>query len=134
AGSLSEALRNTPGITFMAGEGGFVASASNFNIRGFDATNDIFIDGVRDSGNYSRDIYNLEQVEIAKGPAADNGRGSGGGYVNLSTKTPRQEAFQSGTFSYGFDEYASIERKRATFDMNQPLAEGVAARVNVLWQ
>lgn len=56
AQNLTEALRNTPGITFNAGENGFSSGLSNFSMRGFDSTGSIFIDGVRDSGNYHRDV------------------------------------------------------------------------------
>jgi catecholate siderophore receptor len=78
AASLSDVLRNTSGITFAAGEGGNAnaTSGDSFYMRGFDTTNNIFVDGVRDVGAYSRDVYNIEQVEVAKGPAGtDIGRG-----------------------------------------------------------
>ncbi len=137
AASLADVLGNTPGITFLAGEGGHVSGSNSFVMRGFDASGSIFIDGVRDSGNYSRDIYNLEQVEVVKGPAGDNGRGTASGYINLATKSPQLETFGGGTASYGFDAYASVERKRTTFDVNQSLdasLKGAAIRVNALWQ
>ena len=67
ATSLREVLRNVPGITMQAGEGG-VPAGDNLSIRGFSARTDFFIDGVRDFGGYSRDPYNVEQVEVAKGP------------------------------------------------------------------
>lgn len=137
AQNLTEVLRNTPGITFNAGENGFATGMSNFSLRGFDTSGSVFIDGARDSGNYFRDIFNVEQVEIAKGPAGDNGRGGAGGYVNIATKSPRAENFGSATASYGFDEHASIDRKRATVDVNQSLdgnVKGAAIRLNALWQ
>lgn len=137
AASLADVLGNTPGITFLAGEGGHVAGSNSIVMRGFEATGSIFIDGVRDNGNYGRDVYNLEQVEVVKGPAGDNGRGTASGYINLSTKSPQLSDFASSTLSYGFDEYASIERRRTTFDINQSLHEkikGAAFRVGALWQ
>jgi len=134
AQNLTDTLRNTPGITFNAGENGFSTGLSNFSIRGFDSSGSVYIDGVRDSGNYNRDVFNLEQVEVAKGPAADNGRGSAGGYVNLVTKTPRAQKLQDLTLSFGFDEDDSKERVRGTFDFNQPLSDSTALRVNALWQ
>src|SRR5688572_20143481 len=105
AASLADVLGNTPGITFLAGEGGHVSGANSFVMRGFDMSGNIFIDGVRDGGNYSRDIYNLEQVEVVKGPAGDNGRGSASGYINLATKSPQAGDFGAATASYGFDAY-----------------------------
>lgn len=143
AQSLSDVLRNTPGISFTAGEGGSMNAGDAFYMRGFEVGgnggNSIFVDGVRDNGAVSRDIYNLEQVEIAKGPAgADNGRGATSGYVNLSSKSPRLVQSTTTSFSYGFDEHSSIDRLRGTIDYNQPLnterVKGVAFRLNALWQ
>ncbi|MEO7415018.1 MAG: TonB-dependent siderophore receptor [Opitutaceae bacterium] len=137
AASLADVLSNTPGITFLAGEGGHVSGSNSIVMRGFDATGSIFIDGVRDNGNYGRDVYNLEQVEVVKGPAGDNGRGTASGYINLSTKSPRASDFAASTLSYGFDGYASVDRQRATLDVNRSLDEtvkGAAFRVTALWQ
>jgi catecholate siderophore receptor len=141
ASSLSDVLRNTSGITFAAGEGGSAAGTAGdaFYLRGFDTSNNVFIDGVRDVGAYSRDVYNLEQVEVAKGPAgADIGRGGASGYVNVTTKVPRLEDFTAGSVSFGFDEGASGHRRRTTLDVNQSLStspvKGTAVRVNALWQ
>ena len=140
ATNLSEVLRNSSGITFAAGEGGSAAGTSgdSFYMRGFDATNNIFVDGVRDVGAYSRDVFNIEQVEIAKGPAGtDIGRGGASGYVNVSTKLPRLENFTDALVTYGFDETTSGSRRRSTLDVNQSsgaVAKGAAIRVNALWQ
>lgn len=146
ATSLSDVLRNTSGITFAAGEGGSAAGTAGdaFYLRGFDTSNNVFVDGVRDVGAYSRDVYNLEQVEIAKGPAGtDIGRGGASGYVNTTTKVPRQEDFIAGTASFGVDEGTSGHRRRITLDVNQALdsqrstldvPQGTAVRVNALWQ
>jgi len=139
AATLSDVLRNTPGITFTAGEGGSVASGDTFTMRGFDTSGSIFIDGVRDSGAYSRDVYNIEQVEIAKGPSgADNGRGGASGYVNLATKTPKLENFTTGTASYGVSENGGKAQRRASLDYNQSLDKspvaGTAFRLNIMGQ
>ncbi len=134
AQNLTDVLSNTPGISFNAGENGFGSSTNNFSLRGVDTSGSIFIDGARDSGNYSRDVFNLEQVEVVKGPAADNGRGGAGGYVNLVTKTPQlQDAYSAG-FSYGLDEYGSDDRTRTTFDLNKVVGEGTAVRLNLMTQ
>ncbi len=134
AQNLTDVLRNTPGITFNAGENGFVSGTSNFSLRGFDATGSVFVDGVRDSGNYFRDVFNVEQVEVVKGPAGDNGRSSAGGYVNMATKSPLAETFQRGSLSYGGDEFSTSNRGRATVDINQQINKGTAVRLNALWQ
>ena len=68
ASSLSDVLRNTSGITFAAGEGGGASGTAgdSFYLRGFDTTNNIFVDGVRDVGAYSRDVFNIEQVDVPR--------------------------------------------------------------------
>ncbi|WP_439544250.1 TonB-dependent receptor domain-containing protein [Hyphomicrobium sp.] len=129
ATSLTQALRNTPGITFDAGENGFSTSTNNFKIRGFDTSGSIFVDGVRNSGSFARDMFNVDQVEVIKGAAADNGRGGAAGYVNLVTKTPQLENFVRGDASLGFDEYDSQARFRSTLDVNQRVGS-VAIRMN----
>lgn len=71
-------------------------------MRGFDTQGSIFVDGIRDLGTISRDTFNTEQVEIAKGPAgADNGRGASSGYINLSSKQATQEEFTTGNLTLG---------------------------------
>ncbi len=132
ARTLTEVLKNTPGISFDAGENGFATSTNNFKMRGFDGSGNIFIDGTRDSGSYARDVFNMEQVEVFKGPAADNGRGGAGGYVNMVTKTPKLDTFLSGSVSYGLDQYDSESRKRATLDGNYKVDDGTALRLNML--
>ena len=103
------------------------------------ARNDIYVDGVRDYGAYSRDAFNIEQVEVSKGPASSyGGRGTAGGSVNLVSKSPKRDAFYGGTLGFGTDDY-----KRATVDVNQPLAgenkkdnhwiENSALRLNAMW-
>lgn len=134
ARSLTDVLRNTPGISFNAGENGFATSTNNFTLRGFDTSGNIFVDGTRDSGNYRRDVFNVEQVEVVKGPAADNGRGGGGGYVNIVTKTPHLRDSQTASIGYGLDEYDSEHRLRSTLDVNRIIGDGTAVRVNVLMQ
>ncbi|CAD5107967.1 TonB-dependent receptor [Zestomonas carbonaria] len=132
ARNLTDVLKNTPGISFEAGENGFSTNSNNFSLRGFDTSGNIFVDGSRDNGSYSRDVFNTEQVEVVKGPAADNGRGGAGGYINLVTKTPGLSEFVSGGVSYGFDDYNSEPRKRGTLDTNQVLNESTAVRFNLM--
>ena len=131
ATNLTEILRTTPGISFEAGENGFGTSAANFQIRGFNASGAIFIDGARDSGSYPRDMFNVDRIEIVKGAASDNGRGVAGGYVNIVTKTPVLENFARAEVGIGFDEYDSEMRRRATFDVNQRFGT-TAVRLNGL--
>ncbi|KQU76755.1 MULTISPECIES: catecholate siderophore receptor Fiu [unclassified Rhizobacter] len=133
ATTLAEALRNTPGITMQLGENGNTTTGDSIFMRGFDTTNSIFVDGIRDLGNISRDVFNVEQVEVIKGPSgSDNGRGASSGYVNLVSKTAGREAFDNGTLTVG-----TASRVRATADLNRPLDLGIpgsALRLNVLAQ
>lgn len=65
AATLRDVLRNSPGITFQAGEGGGgLPGDQNFSMRGTSARNSLFVDGVRDTGSYTRDSFNLQQVEV----------------------------------------------------------------------
>jgi len=130
ATTLSEALRNTPGITMLLGENGNTATGDSIFMRGFDTQGSIFVDGIRDLGSISRDTFNTEQVEIAKGPAGvDNGRGAASGYVNLSSKMANLENAITGNVSAGSGDY-----KRGTIDVNRVLDSTSAIRINLLKQ
>jgi len=131
ATTLSQALRNTPGVTFLLGENGNTATGDSIFMRGFDTQGSIFIDGIRDLGSVTRDTFNTEQVEIAKGPAGpDYGRGAASGYVNMSSKVPTPESFTGGTASYG-----TASNGRITGDINHRFeGSGTAFRVNVMGQ
>lgn len=125
--SLEMALRNVPGITTQIGEGG-VMSGDQFFIRGLSAKNDIFTDGLRDFGVYTRDSFNYGQVEVFKGPSASAfGRGAAGGGINTTSKTPTADTFGALNVSGGGADYA-----RVTGDWNQNLGGGIAARIAVM--
>ena len=86
--SLEQALRNVPGITIAIGEGGTLAG-DQFKIRGFDAKDDVYLDGLRDFAAYTRDSFNYEEVQVLKGPSGLMfGRGTTGGAINTVSKTP----------------------------------------------
>ena len=126
ANTVVEALRNVPGITFNAGEGG--TQGDNINIRGYTARNDFYRDGVRDPGWYTRDVFSLQQVEVLKGPSSFLfGRGSTGGVVNLTSKLPqdRDHIDIEGTLS-------SAPGARLTTDFNKVWNENVATRLVVM--
>lgn len=130
ATTLSETLRNTPGITMLMGENGNTATGDSIFMRGFDTQGSIFVDGIRDLGSISRDTFNTEQVEIAKGPAGvDNGRGAASGYVNLSSKLANLEEATTGTVGFGSGDF-----KRGTVDVNRVLGDSSAVRVNLMKQ
>lgn len=133
ATTLEEALSNTPGITFQLGEGGNTSTGDTIFMRGFDTAGSIYIDGVRDLGAISRDTFNLEQIEVVKGPSgSDNGRGTSSGYINMVSKAPQLYDITAGSVVVGTD-----NRQRATVDLNRKLDLGVpgsAFRLNFLAQ
>jgi catecholate siderophore receptor len=128
--TLRDALRNVPGIAVAAGEGGG-SQGDSFTLRGFNARNDMYIDGVRDAGSYFRDSFNFESVEVLKGPSSTFfGRGSTGGIINQVSKVPRLDPSYEGIFSGGAGPLF-----RGTLDVNQPLPPVVpnaALRINLM--
>jgi catecholate siderophore receptor len=128
AASLMEALRNTPGITMQLGENGNTSAGDTFQMRGFSTQTSTFIDGIRDLGAVTRDVFNLEQVEVVKGPAgADIGRGAASGYINLITKLPTRDGKNGATVGYG-----TADKKRITADLNEAFGETGAVRLNLM--
>ncbi len=123
---LEDALKNVPGVTLNAGEG--AARGDTINIRGFSAFNDFFLDGVRDAAVYVRDPFNLQSIEVLKGPSATLfGRGSTGGAVNQVSKSPQLDPLHGLTADVGTnDEY------RGVLDINQPVGPNAAVRLNAL--
>ena len=127
ATSLQDVLRSTPGVTLGSGEGGTPTGDRPF-IRGYEASTDIFIDGMRDYARGSHETFNLESVEVIKGPSsAYTGRGGTGGSINLSTKKPKLENFLEGTVGIG-----NGGQNRQTLDGNYVLSDSVAARLNLM--
>lgn len=127
ATSLQDILRTSPGITFGAGEGGQPLADRPF-IRGQASGNNIFVDGIRDTGGQQREVFNLEQVEVIKGPdSVYSGRGSGGGSINLGSKAPRLQNFIHGSAGIGTDSYA-----RGTVDANWQVSPTAAMRLNLM--
>lgn len=129
--SLRRVLSNVSGISFNAGEGGG-GSGDNINIRGFSASANMQIDGLRDSAQTSRnDLFNMEQVEVIKGPnAVFGGAGATGGSINMITKAPQAQAFTELGAGLGTAGY-----RRLTLDTNQPLHDlgnGTLFRLNLM--
>ena len=109
ATSVRELARTTPGITLGTGEGGNAFGDVLF-IRGFRSSNDVFIDGVRDSGVAVRETFMAEQVEITKGPSGSiGGRSTTGGAVNLVTKKAQDTDFVKTTTTFGTADLARQE-------------------------
>ncbi|MDR6788589.1 catecholate siderophore receptor [Sphingomonas sp. BE138] len=127
--TLRDALQTLPGITFGAGEGGG-GYGDSINLRGFSANNDITIDGIRDSAQYSRtDPFNLQQIEVYNGAnSVFNGSGSVGGTINLVSKEPRPEDLTIAQAAVGTDEYY-----RAAIDANERVSDMVGVRLNAVY-
>ena len=127
ATSLQDVLRTTPGITLGSGEGGTPVGDRPF-IRGYEASTDIFIDGARDYARGSHETFNLESVEITKGPSSSfTGRGGTGGSINLRTKSPKQALFAEIGAGFG-----NAGQWRTTADINVPFTDAIAARLNLM--
>jgi catecholate siderophore receptor len=124
ATSLKDVARTTAGVTLGTGEGGN-AFGDRFFIRGFDARNDVFVDGIRDPAVNIRENFFTEQIEILKGPSATvDGRGTTGGALNIVTKQATDRNF------YNADEtIATDNTKRVTFDVNQVINPTLAVRM-----
>ncbi|MEC5399532.1 TonB-dependent receptor [Uliginosibacterium sp. H1] len=126
AQSIAEATRYVPGVSFAQGEG----NRETPIIRGISSTGDFFIDGIRDDVQYYRDLYNIENVEVFKGPnAMIFGRGATGGLINRVSKQPMWQALYGGSLTLGSD-----SNRRLTVDVNQPFNDVFAARVNGLYE
>jgi catecholate siderophore receptor len=123
--TLDAALRNVPGITIAIGEGGTLAG-DQFKIRGFDAKDDVYLDGLRDFGAYTRDSFDYEEVQVLKGPSGLMfGRGTTGGAINTITKTPFLENRIAGHVEAG-----NGDHYRASADINHVLSDTAALRLN----
>jgi catecholate siderophore receptor len=124
--SLQDALRNVPGVTLNAGEGGSHGDA--INLRGFPASDDFFLDGMRDTGFYTRDDFNLEAIEVYKGPASTLfGRGSTGGVVDQVSKAPRLSGFADGAITLGTN-----NEIRGVADVDIPISGDAALRIDAM--
>lgn len=125
---LRDILSTLPGITFGAGEGGG-GYGDSINLRGYSANNDISVDGVRDSAQYTRtDPFNLDQLELTNGAnSVYGGAGSLGGSINIVTKRPRGNDQTTLGVAVGTDEY-----RRITLDSDYSLGENVGVRLNVM--
>ena len=128
ATSLADALRNVPGITLGGAEGGQIGN--NINLNGFTARTDIFLDGFRDRGQYYRDTFALDSVEVLMGPSSMLfGRGSTGGAIN---QVPHQATLKPGAqIATSVNTNGMV---RGTAGIDQPLSSTAALRVDGMWQ
>ena len=126
--NLQDALKNVPGVTLNAGEG--IARGDTVNLRGFPAFNDFFLDGIRDAGLYTRDSFDLEALEVLKGPSAILfGRGSTGGVINQVTKVAQLDPVQAASLQFGTN-----SEIRVTGDYDISIGPAAAIRLNAMVQ
>jgi catecholate siderophore receptor len=124
--SMGELLNYVPGASYGGGEG----NRDQLVLRGNASTADFFVDGVRDDVQYFRDFYNVDRVEVLKGPnAMIFGRGGGGGIVNRVLKRPSFSEYRSATGS--LDNWGDL---RLTGDIDQPLGGNVGVRLNAMYE
>lgn len=123
--SLDEALRNVPGITASVGEGEGGMAGDQFLIRGFQAQNDIYENGLRDFGVYTRDSFDYDHITVIKGPSSEVfGNGTTGGAINITTKVAHLGDSYGASLSGGSGDYA-----RGTLDFNKQIGESTAIRI-----
>lgn len=126
ASTLREALRNVSGLTFNAAEGG--RSGDNMMLRGFYTFGDIYLDGIRDTAQYNRELFNLEQVDVLRGSAAMLfGRGQAGGVINQVSKTPYLRDRNKLTLTTGTQDHQEVKG-----DFNKRVGSTSALRVNIM--
>ncbi|SEO41826.1 catecholate siderophore receptor [Paracoccus alcaliphilus] len=130
ASSVYDVLRTTPGVTLGTGEGGNPMGDRPF-IRGYEASTDLMVDGVRSLGRTSYEAFNIEQMELVKGPGgAYSGRGGTGGSLNMVSKSARLgEEFTDLSATIGTD-----SQYRLQMDTNFQLGNRAAARINLFGQ
>ncbi len=125
--SVADLVRLTPGLSAGQGEG----HRDQVTFRGNNSTADFFVDGLRDDVQYFRSFYNIERVEIHKGPnAMVFGRGGGGGLLNRITKGALSETTLIGG-ALSIDTFGSAY---GSVDVNVPVAGGAALRVNGFYE
>lgn len=125
--SIADVLRYVPGTTVAQGEG----NRDQISLRGQNTSSDFFLDGVRDDVQYYRNLYNIERVEILKGPyALIFGRGGGGGIVNRVQKSPSNDGL-FGNLSAGVNSFGAWD---VAADLNLPVGGNGALRMNAFYE
>ena len=121
---IGDIIRYTPGVNTSQGEGHRDAVV----FRGVRSTADFYQDGVRDDVQYYRSLYNVEQVEVLRGPnALLFGRGGTGGILNRVTKKA-QIGEQFGSIDIGADDFGAFD---FAADYNTTTGDNTAVRLNI---
>ncbi len=124
--NLADVVRYVPGAGMAQGEG----HRDTIILRGNSSTSDFFMDGVRDDAEYFRDLYNLDRVEVLKGPnAMIFGRGGAGGVVNRVTRQANWAPVREVSLQGG-----SWDNRRASFDLGDGVTDTFAARISGVYE
>jgi len=124
--SVADALYFVPGATPGTGE----SNRDQMTLRGNNTTADFFVNGIRDDVQYFRDFYNVDRIEVLKGPnSMIFGRGGGGGIVNRVTKRS-----SLGEYRQLVGSIDSFGGSRLTGDFDQPLAASIGGRLNFMYE
>jgi len=124
--SVADLLNFVPGASYGSGEG----NRDQIVLRGNSSTADFFVDGVRDDVQYFRDFYNIDRVEVLKGPnAMIFGRGGGGGIVNRVLKRPSLNPYRA--MAASGDGWGGF---RLAGDVDQPLSDNIGVRLNGVYE
>jgi len=125
--SVADIVDYTPGVSMSSGE----AHRDALVFRGIRSTADFFVDGVRDDVQYYRPLYNIEQLEILRGPnALFFGRGGTGGVLNrVMKKAQVGDSFKA--YSVGLNTFGAYD---AQFDANVGIGDSSAFRVNAFYE
>ncbi|BAT60889.1 putative TonB-dependent receptor BfrD precursor [Variibacter gotjawalensis] len=125
---IGEATRYVPGVIWHQGEG----NRDDLVIRGQRSNADFYVNGFRDDVQYFRDLYNVDRIEVLKGPnALIFGRGGGGGIVNRVTKEPQWRDVPYGEVSLSGGQFND---RRFTLDTGGQLNANFAGRVNAMYE
>ncbi|WP_197460322.1 TonB-dependent receptor [Gluconobacter albidus] len=128
ATSFEEAMRTVPGVSFRGGDAYAIPGGNYPVIRGFGSYSNMFIDGLRDSGVSQREVFDVEEMEVLKGPGSVyGGRGGLGGQINITTKKAQLGNSLSGQIGFGTAAY-----KRGTIDINRQIGSSTAFRLNAM--
>ena len=124
--SITDVIRYAPGVGTSQGEN----NRDTVVLRGTTSTADFFVNGVRDDVQYFRDLYNVDLVEVLKGPnAMIFGRGGGGGVINRVTKVADWVPIHEVALQLG-----SYNDARVTTDAGAAFSDTFAGRVTGMYE
>jgi catecholate siderophore receptor len=124
--SMADVVRYAPGVGMAQGEG----NRDTPILRGNSTTADFYVDGIRDDVQYFRDLYNVDRIEVLKGPnAMIFGRGGAGGVINRATRQADWNRAREVTIQGG-----SHTNRRGSFDVNHPINGRIAARLAAMYE